>query len=207
MAEQEEQIFNLTNRVREAVMLINDIQESKLAIMVRRLARKVGVKGDAFTKEELTQLQEHLSVSANEIDTIVEACSFFLERSAYHVIKADLLSAHLQEAGLIPSHANVFAEIWSSEGKEILRRLRLSHNSGMKELMDIDWRIHLKTGTTGMTRELEPRAIFSFKFKEENDGESGARPRDNVRLEFQEDQLVDFLHKLDVVQSQLDLLS
>ena len=56
MAEQEEQIFNLTNRVREAVMLINDIQESKLAIMVRRLARKVGVKGDAFTKEELTQV-------------------------------------------------------------------------------------------------------------------------------------------------------
>eukprot|EP00960_Hanusia_phi_P057256 763515-Hanusia_phi.AAC.2 len=123
MAEQEEQIFNLTNRVREAVMLINDIQESKLAIMVRRLARKVGVKGDAFSKEELAQLQEHLNVSANEIDTIVEACSFFLERSAYHVIKADLvfrpfcllvapydmseqLASHLQEAGLIPSHVS-----------------------------------------------------------------------------------------------------
>lgn len=64
---EEEALFAVTKRVREAVTLVNGLDESKLAVAVRRLARAVGEKGGtsaAFNEEEMGQLQEHMQVIA-----------------------------------------------------------------------------------------------------------------------------------------------
>jgi hypothetical protein len=63
--EEEATLFALTKRVREAVTLVNGVDESKLAVVVRRLARAVAEKrgaSAAFSEEEMGQLQEHLEV-------------------------------------------------------------------------------------------------------------------------------------------------
>jgi len=50
-----------------------------------------------------------------QIDTVLEGCAFFLERSAYHVIQPTQLSAHLQATGMIQSHARAISGVWEAE--------------------------------------------------------------------------------------------
>jgi len=50
-----------------------------------------------------------------QVDTVLEGCAFFLERSAYHVIQPTQLSAHLQATGMIQSHARAFSGVWEAE--------------------------------------------------------------------------------------------
>ena len=65
----EEQLFVLTKRVREALDLINVLEESKLVVIVKRLVKNVGVKGAPFSAEELEQLQEHLQLGEGQVLT------------------------------------------------------------------------------------------------------------------------------------------
>ena len=67
----EQQLFVLTKRVREALDLINVLDESKLVVIVKRLVKNVGVKGAPFSAEELEQLQEHLQLGEGQVLTRV----------------------------------------------------------------------------------------------------------------------------------------
>jgi hypothetical protein len=80
MAEDEgDSLFMLTKRVREAVTLINALDENHLAVVVKRLARSTGERGPPFSDDELEQLQARLQIPAADLTTVIEACSFFLE--------------------------------------------------------------------------------------------------------------------------------
>ena len=50
---------------------------------------------------------------------MIEGCCFFLERSAYHVIQPTQLSAHLQAAGMVQSHARAFSGVWEAEASSV----------------------------------------------------------------------------------------
>mmetsp|Transcript_28246 Transcript_28246/g.57031 ORF Transcript_28246/g.57031 Transcript_28246/m.57031 type:complete len:205 (-) Transcript_28246:139-753(-) len=204
MAE-ETALFTVTKRVKEAILLINGLDESKMAVVVKRLTKYLGVKDEKpFTEEEMEQLQQHLSVNASELDTVLEACSFFLERSAYHVVKSDDLSAQLQAAGLSQDHGRTFAGVWQAEAPALLRRLREAEDSGGGPRLDsVDWQVRLQTARSGLSKLADPSAIISFGVRE---GESGKDKRDVV-VEMNQEQLLALLQKLDTAQAQLDALS
>lgn len=63
----EQQMFVLTKRVKEALELINALDESKLAVIVKRLVKNVGEKGAPFTSEELEQLQDHMQLAEGQV--------------------------------------------------------------------------------------------------------------------------------------------
>ena len=65
----EQQLFVLTKRVREALDIINSLDESKMTVIIKRLVRNVGEKGAPFTTVELEQLQEHLQLSDGQVST------------------------------------------------------------------------------------------------------------------------------------------
>ena len=67
MADEDQQLFVLTKRVKEALELINALDESKLAVIVKRLVRNIGEKVAPFTTEELEQLQEHLQLAEGQV--------------------------------------------------------------------------------------------------------------------------------------------
>jgi len=67
MADDEQTLFVMTKRVKEALELINALDESKLAVIVKRLVKNVGGKGAPFTTEELEQLQDHLSLAEGQV--------------------------------------------------------------------------------------------------------------------------------------------
>lgn len=60
-------------------------------------------------------ISDTLARKRMQVDTVLEGCAFFLERSAYHVIQPTQLSAHLQAAGMIQSHARAFSGVWEAE--------------------------------------------------------------------------------------------
>mmetsp|Transcript_19613 Transcript_19613/g.30731 ORF Transcript_19613/g.30731 Transcript_19613/m.30731 type:complete len:204 (-) Transcript_19613:172-783(-) len=203
MAEQEDApLFQLTKRVREAVSLINALDESKLSVVVKRLVKGVGTKSESvFSEGELEQLQEHLSLTSAELDTVLEACSFFLERSAYHVVKAPDLSAHLQAAGVAQTHARAFSAVWQSEAPELLQRLRSAQLSGIPALQHVDWALHLQAASSSQTKVAEPRVVMNLNLSTAEDD------RKLLPMEFTHEQLKAFLDRLDLAQKQLDALS
>mmetsp|Transcript_27375 Transcript_27375/g.55999 ORF Transcript_27375/g.55999 Transcript_27375/m.55999 type:complete len:213 (+) Transcript_27375:283-921(+) len=212
MAE-ETTLFAVTKRVREAISLINSLDESKLTVVLKRLVRAVGVKSEKpFTEEEIEQLQQHLVLNAAELDTVLEASSFFLERSAYHVVKSEDLSVQLQAAGLSQNHGRVFAAVWQSEAPALLRRLREAQDCGAgATLQSVDWQIRMQTARSGLSRLAEPSAILTLGLNEGEDGnareEEGGKPTRDVVVEMDAEQLLALLHRLDTAQAQLDALS
>ena len=303
MAEAEDKaLFVLTRRVKEALGLINALEESKLSVIVRRLVKRIGEKGAPFSATELEQLQEvlelaesqvrhrpektarsvlcarprawspvrtwgslpdeyrlrcarlwwprrhshcdnpggcrtgtasaaarltvrghiltptHVQVlpahdfprlqqrlcsrwSGAQVDTVLEGCAFFLEQSAYHVIKPEQLSAHLQAAGMIQSHARAFSGAWEAEATGVLRRLRALSQGIHPTLESLDWRLHVQTASSGLTKLAEPRAVVSLKLKSLDDKD------EVVPLELDRAQMAELLTQLDAAQQQLDALS
>lgn len=65
--EEHENMFVLTKRVREALELINALDDSKLSVIVKRLVKNIGEKGAAFSTQELEQLQEHLQLAEGQV--------------------------------------------------------------------------------------------------------------------------------------------
>ena len=62
-----------------------------------------------------------------QVDTVLEGCAFFLERSAYHVIQPTQLSSHLQAAGMMQAHARAFSGVWEAEANGVSARPSLIH--------------------------------------------------------------------------------
>jgi len=202
MAEAEDKaLFVLTRRVKEALGLINALEESKLSVIVRRLVKRIGEKGAPFSATELEQLQEVLELAESQVDTVLEGCAFFLEQSAYHVIKPEQLSAHLQAAGMIQSHARAFSGAWEAEATGVLRRLRALSQGIHPTLESLDWRLHVQTASSGLTKLAEPRAVVSLKLKSHDDKD------EVVPLELDRAQMAELLTQLDAAQQQLDALS
>jgi hypothetical protein len=72
----DEQMFVLTKRVREALELINALDEAKLSVIVKRLVKNIGEKAESFSAQELEQLQEHLQLAEGQVDSpIRRPCS------------------------------------------------------------------------------------------------------------------------------------
>ena len=68
MAESEDKaLFVMTRRVKEALGLINALEESKLSVIVRRLVKRIGEKGAPFSASELEQLQEVLELAESQV--------------------------------------------------------------------------------------------------------------------------------------------
>ena len=96
-------LFPETTRIREAMMIINNLEAGKLSVVLGRLAKSVGAKGSiasVFDESERDQLQEHLHLSSGDLDTLLGACSFILEQSAYHLVKPINLFAELKVIGM-----------------------------------------------------------------------------------------------------------
>jgi hypothetical protein len=81
MAEEEQQLFVLTVRVKEALSLINALDDSKLTVIAKRLVKNVGEKKAPFSAEELEQLQEHLELTEGQVLMAHVVAPCFLSRT------------------------------------------------------------------------------------------------------------------------------
>jgi hypothetical protein len=103
-------LFPETSRIREAMAIINSLEPKKLKVVVGRLCKAIGGKTanevTVFSDSERTELLEHLRLSSSELETLLGACSFILEQSAYHLVKPADLSSQLQLLGMSEPQVN-----------------------------------------------------------------------------------------------------
>mmetsp|Transcript_26974 Transcript_26974/g.52583 ORF Transcript_26974/g.52583 Transcript_26974/m.52583 type:complete len:208 (-) Transcript_26974:1366-1989(-) len=204
--EGDETLFSNTKRVREAISLMNGLDETKLSVVVRRLARALGDKegsSKAFSEEEVEQLQSHLGLSAVELSTVLEACSYIFEKTAYDLVKPADLSEQLQTSGMLAPQARAIAGVWEAEAKRVLGKLRSASLGGTPRLKATEWQLHVQAARSDLSRVAEPRAIFQLVLDGPKDKESAG----NVTMEFSKEELAGFLGQLDKMQSQLDSLN
>lgn len=91
----------------------------------RMLAPAFSVCSRALTVCQLVRLSQTYTLEP-QVDTVLEGCAFFLERSAYHVVQPTQLSAHLQAAGMTQSHARAFSSVWEAEATGVSLSLAFS---------------------------------------------------------------------------------
>lgn len=94
-------VFAQTSRFKECVELINSIDKQKLPLVVSRILEKLSQKsGEVFTDKEEEQLKQLLSISAEQLNTLVSGCSYILDKAAYHNLTGEKLMGHLQSAAM-----------------------------------------------------------------------------------------------------------
>ena len=62
---------------------------------------------EAFNEEELEQLTDVLELTGDELATVLETCSFFLEQAAYHGANKNAFGTQLLAAGVAQDKVGV----------------------------------------------------------------------------------------------------
>jgi len=203
----DKKMFTLTPRFKAAINLINGIEVKKLPALLRRIVAKLHLKDEKpFTVEEEEQLRDVLSITANDVDALLDAASFIFEQAAYYTIGAQEFAGQLQKINLAQTHLEIFAKLWEQERPTVLQNLR-DHSIVPKQLSSIGWRLHLEMAQSDLTRVKTPLTIFEFNLKD-SDSTINPKAKENTFLvEFTHEELYKFFDQLDLLQEQLDRLS
>ena len=135
-------LFPETTRIREAMAIVNHLEPKKLKVVLGRLSKAIGVKTSVettvFSESERVELLEHLHLNSSELETLLGACSFIFEQSAYHLVKPADLVAQLQVLGMAEPQVKYAAYVSFSKIADIFlilskRRRVLSVQRGSKK--------------------------------------------------------------------------
>mmetsp|Transcript_36352 Transcript_36352/g.82924 ORF Transcript_36352/g.82924 Transcript_36352/m.82924 type:complete len:213 (+) Transcript_36352:1-639(+) len=206
-----DQLFPLTKRFREAAAVINDLEVKRFPLVLTRIIKKLDIKGDAiFSEDEEEQLQALLQLTPSELHTLVEACSFVFERSAYHQLSCEELRAQLEKADIVDDKCQAFQAVWEAEAPEMVRKLNQRPLGAVEELETLDWRLHVQMSRSSLGRLDAPTALLQLGLRDvtkDNGDHVGGPPSSTVQMEFSHQDMLGFLHQLDRIQGQLDNLS
>ena len=103
-----------------------------------------------------------LTMTAVELDTVLDACAYIFEQAAYQAIGPEKLGANLLDVGLEEEQAQAAVNVWRVEAGALLSKLRTMTLGGPKILTGSNWRMHLQMGQSGLTRLSDPCAVFEM---------------------------------------------
>lgn len=212
--------FNLTERFKLAVSIINLCKEEEIPPFLERIIQNMIDEdaeegGDAFTAEEREALPERLvdqngvaGLAANpslteQASLLIDGCTFILEQTAYHNYQPQPLYNHLKEAGVADKIAAIFVTVWKGKAQQVLDRFRNAPMAPLA-LSEVNWRLHLQLSNAQESKINQPSAIFQFIL---NDDESTKKGTKSFITELNQEQLNDFYLKLEKIQEQLDHLN
>uniref|UniRef100_A0A1A8PJU2 COMM domain containing 10 n=1 Tax=Nothobranchius rachovii TaxID=451742 RepID=A0A1A8PJU2_9TELE len=195
-------IIKETQSIKEAVTFINEIDANKFPRLISRIIQKLHLKGErTFSEEEEQKLQAALSLDKRALNLVLETSAFILEQAVYHNIKPAALQQQLEVIHLNPEKAEVFSQSWATAGPELVEKLK--HNIfAPKKLEHVGWQLNLQMAQSSQTRLKSPSAVLQLGIKSED-----SEAQENVFVEFNHQQLLEFYNKLEVVQGQLDSLT
>uniref|UniRef100_A0A1A7Y4N5 COMM domain containing 10 n=1 Tax=Iconisemion striatum TaxID=60296 RepID=A0A1A7Y4N5_9TELE len=188
--------------IKEAVTFINEIDVNKFPRLISRIIQKLHLKGErTFSEEEEQKLQAALSLDKHALSLVLETSAFILEQAVYHNIKPAALQQQLEVIHLNPEKAEVFSQSWATAGPELVEKMK--HNIfAPKKLEHVGWQLNLQMAQSSQARLKSPSAVLQLGIKSED-----SEAQENVFVEFNHQQLLEFYNKLEVVQGQLDSLT
>ena len=91
---------------------------------------------------------------------------------------------------------------WKQSSPELVARQKEVHSSiGYRSLQDSDYRVHISTAHSGLSRLQTPLAILHLELSNNN-----PLSDNRLNLELDQNELTSFFEQLERVQNQLDLL-
>lgn len=195
-------IIKETQSIKEAVSFINTVDVNKFSRLISRIIQRLHLKGErTFSEEEEQKLESALSLDKRALGLVLETSAFVLEQAVYHNVKPASLQQQLESVHLNPDKAEVFAQTWASAGPELVERQK--HNIfAPKKLEYVGWQLNLLMAQSSQTKMKDPSAVLQLGLRGED-----SEAQENVFVEFNHQELLEFYNKLEIVQGQLDSLT
>ncbi|XP_028270312.1 COMM domain-containing protein 10 [Parambassis ranga] len=195
-------IFKETQSIKDAVTFINTIDVNKFSRLISRIIQKLHLKGErTFSEEEEQKLQAALSLDKHALNLVLETSAFILEQAVYHNVKPASLQQQLEVLHLHPDKAEVFSQTWATTGPELVERLK-RNMFAPKKLEYVGWHLNLQMAQSSQARLKSPSAVLQLGLHNED-----SEVQENVFVEFNHQELLEFYNKLETVQGQLDSLT
>ncbi|XP_067377794.1 COMM domain-containing protein 10 [Channa argus] len=195
-------IIKETQSIKEAVTFLNAIDVNKFSRLISRIIQKLHLKEErTFSEEEEQKLQGALSLDKKALNLVLETSAFILEQAVYHNVKPPSLQQQLEAVHLNPDKAEVFSKIWATAAPELVEKLK--HNIfAPRKLEHVGWQLNLEMAQSSQARLKSPSAVLQLGLRNED-----SEAQENVFVEFNHPELLDFYNKLEIVQGQLDSLT
>ncbi|KAM4576512.1 COMM domain-containing protein 10 [Odontesthes bonariensis] len=195
-------IIKETQSIKEAVTFINAIDVNKFSRLISRIIQKFHLKGEqTFSEEEEQKLQAALSLDKHALNLVLETAAFILEQAVYHNIKPASLQQQLEVIHLNPEKAELFSQTWATAGPELVEKLKRNIFAS-KKLEYVGWQLNLQMAQSSQARLKSPSAVLQLGLQRED-----SEVQENVFVEFNHQELLEFYNKLEIVQGQLDSLT
>lgn len=195
-------IIKETQSIKDAVSFINAIDVNKFSRLISRIIQKLHLKEErTFSEEEEEKLQAALSLDKKALNLVLETAAFVLEQAVYHNVKPASLQQQLEAVHLSPDKAEVFSQTWATAGPELVERLKQSIFSP-KKLDYVGWQLNLQMAQSSQAKLKAPSAVLQLGLRKED-----SEVQENVFVEFNHQELLEFYNKLEIVQGQLDSLT
>ncbi|XP_051963832.1 COMM domain-containing protein 10 [Xyrauchen texanus] len=163
-------IITETPSIKAAVAHINSIDSSKLSRLLTRILQKLHLKERSFTADEEEKLQSALSLDKQTLHLLLETVSFILEQAVHHNVKATSLKQQLENISVSSEKVEVFSQVWSSAGPEVMEKIRQNIFSPQK-LDHIGWQLNLQMSRSDQTRLKAPHAVLDLGLQAEDDSQ------------------------------------
>ncbi|XP_020635708.2 COMM domain-containing protein 10 [Pogona vitticeps] len=191
-----------TGSIRKAVSLINTIDTGRFSRLLSRILQKLHLKTEStFTEEEEEKLKTAFSVEKQDLHLILETITFILEQAVYHNLKPTILKQQLENSGMDPDKAEVFATVWAAAGPETVEKFRQRIFSPQK-LETVGWQLNLQMAQSTQAKQKSPQAVLELGVNNED-----SKTMEKVFVEFSHEELFEFYNKLESIQAQLDSLT
>lgn len=187
--------IRLTNKLKEAIGIINSLDPEKLELFLERVLTGLqSPKHQIFSGKELNQLENILVLSPNSLQILIQASGFLFEQFAQ--LKLSNLVEALETLGILNEKIECFQTIWSEGGTEFLMHLKERAVSVPCLLESFDWRLQLPLGSN-CDMAYFPEAELKLRLT-----------NDEVRsFSFTKEQLLELFMNLEVIQKQIDSLT
>ncbi|CAJ1069090.1 COMM domain-containing protein 10 isoform X1 [Xyrichtys novacula] len=195
-------IIKETQSIKEAVVFINAIDVNKFSRLISRIIQKLHLKEErTFSEEEEQKLQTALSLDKQALSLVLETAAFILEQAVYHNVKPAALQQQLEAIHLDPDKAEMFSQTWATAGPELVEKLK-QNMFAPKKLEYVGWQLNLQMAQSSQARLKSPSAVLQLGLRRED-----SEAQENVFVDFNHQELLEFYNKLEIVQGQLDSLT
>lgn len=78
--------FQLTSKFSEVAKVINSLPADKFVVILKRILKRLHVKGTLFDKEEVSQLLTVFNLTAAQLQNVLDCCCYIFEQVCQYVV-------------------------------------------------------------------------------------------------------------------------
>lgn len=201
-------LITIIVRFKAAIELYNKLDPKQLGKIANTIVQRLNVKTGQppFSDAELEQLKATFNIQNEELDIVIACCGYIWDQAAFYNLSSEALSTQLTQHHLDESIATIFAYIWKNNRSQFIQQLHSKPFGTPMILDDIHWKLQLTTSSQHLSKTKQLNTLMTLSLVNANDYDDEQK-KDELQLEFTNEQLIEFFKQLETVQQQLDRIS